>query len=182
MTGKDHALSSKTMRQSSSAALRPTTLAFSISFAILATILFSVANFVRPSLSFLLEPERNLHTPVFDSTKESILSQCAMLKMTPGPAASFHSRDASDRYEPGTNATLIRNAIIFTGKCNGTEVIHGDVLLDKGVVKGLGKISWRVIDNTPNLTVVDAMGAWVTPGLGMAAYFLFPRAERRFPS
>jgi len=56
--------------------------------------------------------------------------------------------------------------VIFPGKDNGTGVFQGDILLDKGIIKSLGKISWRVIDNMPNLTVVDAKGAWVTPGLG----------------
>jgi hypothetical protein len=57
---------------------------------------------------------------------------------------------------------------IFTGRDQGKEVVSGDILLDKGIVKGLGKISWRLIENTPNLTIVDGKGAWLTPGLGMA--------------
>ncbi|CAA7260052.1 unnamed protein product [Cyclocybe aegerita] len=97
--------------------------------------------------------------------KASILSRCAALKAVPGPPSSFSARDESDRFETGTNATLIRNAKIFTGRENGTEIIHGDILLDKGIVKGLGKVSGRVIDNTPNLTIVNANGAWLTPGL-----------------
>ncbi len=187
MTGKDYAPPGRGIRQSFTAALRPAALAFAVSFAIFATMLFSVTDYVRSSsLTFYTTPERNLHTPVFDSTKEFILSRCALAKMKPGPLASFHSRDESDRYEPGTNATLIRNAMIFTGRENGTEVVHGSILLDKGIIKGLGKISWRVIDNTPNLTVVDAMGAWVTPGLGMVTLLqhllCFLGAERRFLS
>jgi hypothetical protein len=98
--------------------------------------------------------------------KQAILSRCALLRATPHPPESFHSREESERFESGTNATLIRNALIFTGRDNGTDVIHGDILLDKGIVKGIGKISGRVIDNTPNLTIVNANGAWVTPGLG----------------
>ncbi|KAF9569103.1 carbohydrate esterase family 9 protein [Agrocybe pediades] len=103
-------------------------------------------------------------TPDFFS-KQQILSRCTTLHHIPTPPPTFHAREESDRFEQGTNATLIRNALIFTGRDNGTEVIKGDLLLDKGIVKGIGKISRRVIDNTPNLTVVDANGAWVTPGL-----------------
>lgn len=95
-----------------------------------------------------------------------ILSKCMALKTVPGPPEDFHEREVSDRYEPGTKPTLIRNCTIFTGENNGTVIIHGDILLDKGIVKGIGKVSRRVIDNTPNLIVIEAHGAWVTPGLG----------------
>ena len=103
--------------------------------------------------------------PTYNHSKPTILSRCAALKLTPSPPPDFHSREQSDRFEPGANATWIRNCLIFTGKDNGTEVIHGDILLDKGIIKGLGKISGRVIDNTPNLTIINANRAWVTPGL-----------------
>lgn len=113
----------------------------------------------------VLYPTSLQNPPTYNYSKPAILSQCAALKFTPSPPQDFHSREGSDRFEPGTNATLIRNCVIFTGKDNGTQVIHGDILLDKGVIKGLGKISGRVIDDTPNLTIIDANHAWVTPGL-----------------
>lgn len=117
--------------------------------------------------SFAVDPS-NVVTPNFNAeAKQAILSRCASLKITP-PSDLFYSREVSDRFEHGTNATLIRNAIIFSG--NDTDVIRGDILLDKGIIKGIGKISGRVIDNTPNLTIVNANGAWATPGLGKIAY------------
>lgn len=100
-------------------------------------------------------------------SKEAILSRCTGLRVIPSPPAAFHSREESDRFEERTNSTLIRNAIIFTGRDNGTEIIHGDLLLDKGIVKGIGKISGRVLDSIPNLAVVNASGAWITPGIGI---------------
>lgn len=99
--------------------------------------------------------------------QQEILSRCAAIRTEPGPPANFLGRDKSDRYEPGTNATLIRNASIFTGENNGTVVLRGDILLDKGIIRAIGDIPGRVIENTPNLTTVEANGAWVTPGLGM---------------
>lgn len=98
--------------------------------------------------------------------RQEILAHCAAIRSTPMPPDGFLSRDESDRFEAGTNATLIRNARIFTGEKNGTVIVHGDILLDKGVIKGLGEIPGRVIDSIKNLTVVQANGAWVTPGLG----------------
>ena len=126
---------------------------------------FFATLFTETSNPGVLYSRSSQNSPTYNYSKLAILSQCAALKITPSPPQNFHSREESDRFEPGTNATLIRNCVIFTGKENGTEVIHGDILLDKGVIKGLGKISGRVIDDTPNLTIIDANRAWVTPGL-----------------
>lgn len=163
MTGKVLSSAGWDSRQSK---LRYGATILTASLAILAVLLFSFTDLSAP-LSTII-PQGNLHTPIFDSHKETVLARCAELKITPGPPSFFHSRDKSDRHEPGTNATLIRNAVIFTGRDQGKEVVSGDILLDKGIIKGLGKVSWRLIENTPNLTVVDAKGAWLTPGLGMA--------------
>ena len=124
---------------------------------------FATLRLTDPGVSYYLQSSQN--APTYNHFNAAILSRCAALKLTPSPPQDFHSREESDRFEPGTNATLIRNCVIFTGKDNGTEVIHGDILLDKGIIKGLGKISGRIIDNTPNLTIINANHAWVTPGL-----------------
>ena len=97
---------------------------------------------------------------------QQILSQCASLRATVGPPESFSARKVSDRYEPGTNSTLIRNANIWTGARNGTETVKGDVLLEGGIVRKIGYIPEDLLVNARNLTVVDAEGAWLTPGLG----------------
>ena len=130
-----------------------------------ATFAFFATLFTRISNPTVLYPRSSQNPPTYNYSKPVILSHCAALKISPSPPQDFHSREESDRFELGTNATLIRNCVIFTGKDNGTEVIRGDILLDKGVIKGLGKISGRVIDDTPNLTIIDANHAWVTPGL-----------------
>jgi hypothetical protein len=169
MTGKFLPVGGWYSSQSTPTKLRRAAITLTISFSVLAFLFSPLPDVFAPLSTFSSAiPQGNLHTPVFDFHKETILGQCAALKLTPGPSASFNTRDESDRYEPGTNATLIRNAMIFTGRDQGKEVVGGDILLNKGVIKGLGKISWRLIENTPNLTVVDAMGAWLTPGLGMA--------------
>ncbi|THU88924.1 hypothetical protein K435DRAFT_803139 [Dendrothele bispora CBS 962.96] len=42
---------------------------------------------------------------------------------------------------PGTKVVLIKNTKIWTGDNNGTEVIQrGDVLIDKGILKAIGKL------------------------------------------
>ena len=99
-------------------------------------------------------------------------SRCAALKDVPRVPNNFHKRDESDRYEAGTRATLIKNATIWTGMANGTEIVYGDILLDKGLVKHIGDIPQSLLAHAFNLTVVHANGAWVTPGLGEA--FILP--------
>ncbi|KAI0251330.1 hypothetical protein BJV78DRAFT_1282605 [Lactifluus subvellereus] len=93
---------------------------------------------------------------------QEILMRCAALKARPGPPSNFLERDVSDRFEEGTPATIIRNATIWTGGKNGTEIIYGDLLLDKGIVKTIGEVPRAPVDN---VRTIDARGAWVTPGL-----------------
>jgi hypothetical protein len=101
---------------------------------------------------------------------QRILARCVALKTRPGPPSNFLERSVSDRFEEGTPATLIRNATIWTGGKNGTEVIYGDLLLDKGIVKAIGQVPRAPIHN---VRTVDAKGAWVTPGLSTYPQFLF---------
>ena len=108
-------------------------------------------------------PNRVQRIP-FDA--QQILSKCALLNAVPGSPVRLAAREVSDRFENGTKPTLIRDATIWTGRENGTEVIFGDVLLDKGIVKGVGHIPPHYLQITSDLHIVDAQRAWVTPGLG----------------
>lgn len=91
-----------------------------------------------------------------------ILMRCATLKARPGPPSNFLDRKESDRFEEGTPATIIRNATIWTGEKNGTEIIYGDLLLDKGIVQAVGQVARTPVREAHT---IDARGAWVTPGL-----------------
>ncbi|EIN09191.1 hypothetical protein PUNSTDRAFT_134356 [Punctularia strigosozonata HHB-11173 SS5] len=117
-----------------------------------------------------------------------ILARCAATKVKAGMSEVeldvFWKREESERWDGG-NATLIRNATIWTGAQAGAEVLYGDLLLLKGVVKGVGHIPRSKLTqfNLPpalaaqyaleqayskfkeNLTIVDARGRWLTPGL-----------------
>ena len=99
---------------------------------------------------------------------QQILMRCASLKARPGPPSNFLERSISDRFEEGTPPTIIRNAAIWTGEKNGTEIIHGDLLLDKGIIKAVGQVSRTPVDNAHT---IDAKGAWVTPGLSTHRQF-----------
>lgn len=96
--------------------------------------------------------------------RERVLAQCKYAKAPAGPPSTFHDRLESDRYEPDTKPTLIRNARIWTAAQNGTEVIQGDLLLDKGIIKAVGRVPLH-LERDPSIDVVDVHGAWVTPGL-----------------
>jgi hypothetical protein len=102
---------------------------------------------------------------------ERSLARCASLKVAAGPPANFHDRKASDRFVPGTKATLLHNARIWTGEKNGTEILHGDVFFDKGIIQGVGSVNLTALRldldgmiARGELNVVDVRGAWVTPG------------------
>lgn len=104
-----------------------------------------------------------LKSPHVPPDAQEILHKCRMLKATPGPSEDFFSRTVSDRYEPGTSAVLLKNATIWTGRESGKEVIHGDVLLDKGLIKAVGDI---VRSKLPDkVKEIDLYGSWVTPGI-----------------
>ncbi|KAI9064852.1 composite domain of metallo-dependent hydrolase [Trametes sanguinea] len=95
---------------------------------------------------------------------QDLLRKCAARHVAPGPAFGFRDREASDRFENGTRPTLIKNATLWTGARNGTEVVYGDIFLDKGLIRGIGDIPEIVYANKDTY-VVDARGGWVTPGL-----------------
>ena len=93
------------------------------------------------------------------------LARCRSLQAKPGPSQDFHKRSQSDRFEEGTQPILIKNAKIWTGDINGTEVVHADVLLDKGIIKGIGRVErFQLKAFKDDLIVIDAKNAWVTPG------------------
>lgn len=129
----------------------------------LAALLSILVSYSHPDVSSA--PLENSLQPV-PVNAQKILARCMSLKALPGPPPAFNSRDISDRHEPGTNATWIKNGVIFTGEKNGTVVIEGDLLLDKGIVKAIGRIPGWMLDQVDNLTTVNAHGAWITPGLG----------------
>ncbi len=98
-----------------------------------------------------------------------ILERCASLRNTPGLSSDLLFRDRSDRFEFGTRPTLIKNVTLWTGARNGTEIVYGDVYLDKGLVQGIGYIPEALYANK-DTEVVDAHGGWVTPGLSTSQH------------
>jgi len=96
--------------------------------------------------------------------RANILNQCRYIKMPAGPPANFHARSESDRFSPDAKPTLIRNATIWTSGRNGTEVIQGDLLLLKGLIRGVGSVAPSLVRDL-DIEVLDANGAWVTPGI-----------------
>lgn len=93
------------------------------------------------------------------------VARCRALHAKPGPSPSFASRSQSDRFVPGTKPYLLKNARIWTGEKNGTEVLHADVLLDKGLIKGIGQTAVKAAKAyKDDIVVVDVKGSWVTPG------------------
>ena len=95
-----------------------------------------------------------------------IQDRCRALNTKPGPPPGFHYRTVSDRFVEGTKSVWIKNATIWTGRVEGLEVIHGDVLLMNGIIKMVGHVDLRSvgIGSHDEVEVFDAHGAYVTPG------------------
>ena len=48
----------------------------------------------------------------------------------------------------------------------GLEAFTGDVLLEAGMITGVGVVDASLFSHMDDLITVDANGAWVTPGYG----------------
>jgi hypothetical protein len=102
---------------------------------------------------------------------EEALEQCRELPLIPGPPADFEKREESDRYVPDVTKTIwIENATIWTGGDNGHEILReARVLLDKGIIKHVGKKGSTPDGDkliaTDRAVHIEAMGAWLTPGI-----------------
>jgi hypothetical protein len=105
------------------------------------------------------------HFETLPINAQEIVQRCQALHIPPGPPSDFHERTHSDRFAPGTPPTLLRNITIWTGGSSGHEVVIGDLLLDKGLIKHVGKVLDNDLVGLDNLLVVNAGGAWVTPGI-----------------
>lgn len=114
---------------------------------ILAALYFSVD---LPLLS-VRNPRPDVRVPLHAA---DTLAKCRSLSVKPGPPSGFSNRTQSDRHEPGTNPVLIRNASIWTGLDDGGDVVHGDILLQNGLIKSVGDAS--ALLNQDNVTEIDA--------------------------
>jgi hypothetical protein len=113
---------------------------------------------------------------------EQSLARCTSLKIYAGPPVGFHDRAQSDRFVPGTKPTLLHNARIWTGENNGTQVLQGDIFIDKGIIQGVGNVNLSAFGLEVDamiargeLDVVDVHGAWITPGCACFENRIYPR-------
>ncbi|KAH8825118.1 carbohydrate esterase family 9 protein [Flagelloscypha sp. PMI_526] len=119
---------------------------------------------VYPSISLVNNGighrRRVIHRPLHADRN---LARCSSLKDVAAPPPDFHARTKSDRFVAGTPPTWIKNARIWTGNDNGTEVLHGDIFIDQGLVKEIGNVEAQ------SIRALDAEGSWVTPGISQSA-------------
>ncbi|PBK65801.1 carbohydrate esterase family 9 protein [Armillaria solidipes] len=108
--------------------------------------------------------DKTTHIPLHAA---ETLQKCKLLDVPPGPPPGFHSRTESDRFVPGTKATLLKNATIWTGRVNGLEIIRGDILLDKGIIQAVGVVDSNALAayTVQDLVTYDVGGAWISSGI-----------------
>lgn len=98
---------------------------------------------------------------------EAAFARCEALHETPGPPADFYDRSESDRFDAGTPDVWIRNATVWTGDAEGTDVVAGDVWLSRGIVQHVaGRGRELPTTLSPDAVEIDAGGAFLTPGGG----------------
>ncbi|KAK0494473.1 carbohydrate esterase family 9 protein [Armillaria luteobubalina] len=118
------------------------------------------------SLSWVFNRANDLTLAAIPLHAENILQKCRNIHVLPGPQAEFASRTESDRYVPSTQPTLLKNATVWTGRVSGFEIVRGDLLMDKGMIKKVGVIDVEMLDGFgADLIVQDVGGAWVSPGI-----------------
>ena len=128
------------------------------------TLFLGTLAFVFLSLTFYTQHQRSPSSNIPIHASET-LHKCRHLHTKPGPPPDFNFREESDRFEPGTRATLLRNATIWTGGINGLEIVKGDMLLDRGLIKAVGRIGPGVLQKyKTDLVTLELDEAWVTPG------------------
>ncbi|KAF9241518.1 carbohydrate esterase family 9 protein [Melanogaster broomeanus] len=104
------------------------------------------------ALSLILRSFSHWVVPLHSEHLAKFAARCEYLAREPGPSHDFHQRTHSDPK-------------IWSGNNNGTEVIHGDILLENGLIAAVGRIPKSIINRYNNLQVVDVHNAWVTPGI-----------------
>ncbi|KAJ6500083.1 hypothetical protein C8R47DRAFT_1110364 [Mycena vitilis] len=129
-------------------------------FALLTLLLAS--NFV--AFGFFFQPQWSTKVAKLPLFADATLARCRALNVKPAPPPSFDLRTESDRFQPGTRAVLIKNATIWTGRMQGIEVVKGDLFMNGGIIVDVGTVKQSVLDLYEH-DVLDAEGAWVTPGI-----------------
>ncbi|KAI0653864.1 carbohydrate esterase family 9 protein [Cubamyces menziesii] len=133
---------------------------------VLATLVLAPLFFyVRTHFSLLEASRARAAAATVPLRAQEYLDKCRLLDVKPGPPPDFHARKESDRFVPGTKPTLIKNATIWTGSANGLEVVHGDILIDGGIIKRIGHVRSGELHQYRDLAHVDAQGKWVSPGI-----------------
>jgi hypothetical protein len=132
--------------------------------AALQTMYMAVLLFTLAAAFFLYGDESSITRLPLDAAET--LTRCEELNTLPGPLPAFFKREKSDRFSLGTKPVWIRNATIWTGRVEGLEIIHGDLLLADGVIKALGdeQLVMNALADYDTFDEVNAHGAWVSPG------------------
>ncbi|BEJ10967.1 hypothetical protein CspHIS471_0103890 [Cutaneotrichosporon sp. HIS471] len=141
---------------------------FLLPIILVTSVLFLVGRVVKNDLGFPWPGAPEVLPPFIHEG----MKRCAHLNQEPSPEQATSARKHSDRYVKGTAPVLLKNATLWTGEKDGTEVLYGaDVWLEGGVVRKIstGEDFDELFEAAKNkgrsVQTVELDGAWVTPGI-----------------
>ena len=117
-------------------------------------ILFTVALLSNACLFYSFMLSQDMRSTRIPLDAHRILSKCRATRLKPIVPPGFHRRTTSERFQDGIPPVLIKNASIWTGRLNGREVVKGDLLMDRGIIKAVGDVH-RWSSQPENLVVKD---------------------------
>lgn len=131
-------------------------------------LLLCLASYLYSTSSLDFPFPRPAPSPVPHFITEGI-KQCEIIaRPPPNPRPFTDKRGKNDRFVKGTKPTWLKNATLWTGEKGGTEIIYGgDVLLDEGVIRKIGKgdkLEDALALAKGEVDEIDLHGAWLTPG------------------
>lgn len=136
--------------------------------AVLFTIaLVSIVLFTSPFISSAFSQS----SPQEFASRSQILSKCAYIRAKPGPPPNFHARTQSDRFVDSEDGLRFLCVMRLSGQPlnDGHEVLTGDLLMHRGLIKAIVDVPLSLIRQVElksrKLEVINAHGAWVTPGI-----------------
>jgi len=136
-----------------------------IRFALLALVIYGLYSHFNPEPLYTTTRIDDSHTHALSVSRlQEGYAQCSKLRSVPRDRTG--PRETNARWTGG-KATLIKNTTIWNGEpVDGAyQWLHGDVLLESGLIKRIATTSLSAADMPADALVVDGSGRMLTAGI-----------------